>query len=264
MTARWSIGDTRRNKYLTLGVAIVLAALVLSLLRGAPAITNGPGAGAPKATAPDLARLPLLFEPNAGQTDPSVLYMAHAPGGALYFTSGEVVLSLITDDGPEGLNAKQNHAKQNQQKAEGSLENPQHSALSTQSSVVRLQFVGANAAPAMQSSAEMPGKVSYMLGNDPAQWHTSLPTYSGVTYTGLYPGVDLHYEGTNGQLKGTYTLAPGADPSRIQWQYAGTSNATVDASGNLQLGVQGSKVTLTEQAPVAWQMIDGLKCWATQ
>jgi hypothetical protein len=242
MLAKWSVGDKRLNKSLILGLVILLATLALPLAEG-QFFTTGtqPGAGAPGTTAPDLSRLPLSFEPNAGQTDPSVRFMARAPGGTLYFTPAEVVLSLslTTDDGQRTMSEK--------------------SRSSLGSENVRLQFVGANPSPLMQSGDVMPGKTSYFLGNDATQWRTGLATYEGVTYCGLYPGVDLAYSGTNGNLKGTYTLAPGADPAAIRWRYAGVSSATVDKAGNLQLNTQGSKVTLTEHAPVAWQTIGGQK-----
>ena len=134
-------------------------------------------------------------------------------------------------------------------KDEGQRPNPK-------STDVHLQFIGANPEPQMQSGTAMPGKVSYITGKDPANWHTNLPTYNGITYSALYPGTDLNYSGTNGQLKGTYTLAPGADPVQIRWRYAGVNNTTLDAEGNLQLTVQ-SNVTLTEHAPQAWQQIGG-------
>jgi len=182
-----------------------------------------------------------------GQTDPSVRFIAHAPGGLLYFTSGEVVLSLTQAPA----------ANEGREKADGGLTNPQ----SDPGVTARLQFVGANPSPAMQSGDALGGKVSYFLGKDAAQWHTGLETFSGVTYSGLYGGIDLSYTGTNGTLKGTYTVAPNADPSQIRWRYAGVSGLGVDGAGNLQITLNstaGTKVaTLTEQAPVAWQEIAG-------
>src|SRR4051812_12470090 len=46
--------------------------------------------------APDLGNLPLAFEPNAGQSDRSVLYTAHAAGGTLAFSASGVTLSVLT------------------------------------------------------------------------------------------------------------------------------------------------------------------------
>jgi N-acetylneuraminic acid mutarotase len=102
----------------------------------------------------------------------------------------------------------------------------------------------------------MPGKVNYLIGTDPAQWHTGVPTYGEIAYSNLYPGVNLTYSGTEGQLKGTYTLAPGAKPSSIIWQYAGAEKVAVDPMGNLQITVH-SALQVTEQAPTAWQEIGG-------
>jgi hypothetical protein len=87
-----------------------------------------------------------------------------------------------------------------------------------------------------------------------------------MVYRQLYTGIDLHYTGTNGQLKTTYVVAPGADPGRIRWRYQGASETRVDAQGNLVVTlpapaepVTGTTVlssTLVEHAPLAWQTID--------
>ena len=66
--------------------------------------------------------------------------------------------------------------------------------------------------------------LSRYLGNDPSQWKAGIPTYKGVTYQSLYPGIDLAYEGSQGSLKGTYTVAAGVDPQRIQWRYEGSND----------------------------------------
>jgi hypothetical protein len=122
--------------------------------------------------------------------------------------------------------------------------------------VVRLSFVGANPEPQVLPGNRLPGTVNYFLGNDPGKWQTNLPTYGGITYSGLYPGIDLHYEGTQRSLKGTYTLAAEADPAIIRWRYAGAESVRVDALGNLQITPDDSSV-LVEAAPVAWQEIGG-------
>src|SRR5690606_26142719 len=78
--------------------------------------------------------------------------------------------------------------------------------------------------------------------------------------------VDLHYEGTDGQLKSTFVVAPGADPGQIRWRYEGAAGVQVDAAtGDLVItlppaactvvGVPCPSLTapLVERAPVAWQ-----------
>ena len=33
-----------------------------------------------------------------------------------------------------------------------------------------------------------PGRVNYFIGNNPAKWHTNVPTYARVRYKNVYPG----------------------------------------------------------------------------
>src|SRR5437762_811337 len=80
---------------------------------------------------------------------------------------------------------------------------------------VRLAFVGANPAPALEQGSQAQARVSYIVGNDPEKWCTNLPTYDSITYRSLYPGIDLTYQGTTASLKGTYTVAAHADPSQV-------------------------------------------------
>src|SRR5262245_44620801 len=77
-----------------LAVALASSLLPLSLgLRIQPLDSGTPAAVAA------YGKLPLSFEPNAGQTDPSVRFMARVPGGRMFFTSSEVVLALMEGDG---------------------------------------------------------------------------------------------------------------------------------------------------------------------
>jgi hypothetical protein len=206
-----------------------LALIALSLGGGAPAPAGAPAPRTPHG-------LPLAFEPNAGQADAVVRYQARAPGGWLYFTDSEVALVL--------------DARATAPAAKG--------AAPVAPAAVRLQFLGA-AAPALSAADPLPGTVSYLRGNDPAQWQTNLPTYGALRYARLYPGVDLAYTGSDGRLKGTYLVAPGADPGQIRWRYSGAAGLAVDAAGNLQITVDTAGTAapagtrLTELAPVAWQ-----------
>lgn len=120
------------------------------------------------------------------------------------------------------------------------------------SSDARMKFVSANRTVSLSAAEEAPGKVNYFLGNKPEHWHTDLPTYRRVTYKNIYSGIDLTFQGVTQGLKGTYMIAPGADPSRIAWRYDNAENVEVDDHGELQIKLNGA-ATLTEQAPVAWQ-----------
>ena len=240
LTGTYTPIPVNRRKMLLLAALALTLGMLLPLYSSLVSITGGKLAlGTPNS----LRDLPLAFEPNEGQTAPSVRFVAHAPGGTLFFAQSEVVLALQTGSVPGDEHTMGPIAA----RAVSSI---------PQSEVVRLQFVGANTSANIQADSSLPGKVNYIKGKDRSNWHTGLPTYGEITYSGLYAGVDLRYEGTGGKLKGTYTLAPGADSSAIMWRYSGASQATVDDVGNLQI-VVSPQLTLTEQAPVAWQEVDG-------
>lgn len=242
MITRATTRKGRMQALQTLGTLCLLAGLAFLVpYEGFPVVGKPPAL-----YSPGLSKLPLSFEPNAGQSNQAVRFLARASGGTLFFTPSGVSLTL-NQTGARAVAAK---APQ--------VGSPllSHETISP-STVVRILFSGANPNPIVDNGVLLPGKVNYMLGNDPAQWHTDLPTYAGITYRDLYPGINLTYEGTDGLLKGTYNVSPGADPGHIRWRYDGTQKVAIDKAGNLQ--VTSASTTLTEQAPIAWQDIMGYR-----
>jgi beta-propeller repeat-containing protein len=212
----------------------VTRALLAGMTAGLALLAHGSGAhGMPR----DMARMPLGFEPNGGRTDPDVRFLARDAHGTAYFTPREVVFAL---DAVE--------------KDAASIDRPRPEP----PRVARLRFVDANPAPAVVGGETLQGRVSLLIGNDASRWRRGLPTYGDIRYTGLYPGIDLGYEVAAGRLKGTFLVAPGADPSCIRWRYHGASELSLEAGGDLlvRLGAAGD-AALVEQAPLAWQDIGG-------
>jgi|GEM_PF-1537671 len=207
-----------------------------------------------------FGKLPLSFEPNAGQTDPAARFLVHAPGGMFFFTPSGVVLALKEPSQETASSDLVSTAP-----ASPSISQTVSSSapsIAPPPRVVRMNFVNANLSTAITPGELLPGKVNYLLGKDASTWRTDLPTYSSITYQALYPGIELKYDSAEGQLKGTYTVAPGADPGRIRWRYEGVDRLSVDGAGNLQAGFAstlnpGQPITVTEQAPVVWQEIAG-------
>lgn len=243
----------------------LLRIVVLVVLGGFLSLTLPPAHLAPppvsaatastSSTAASFAALPLSFVPNAGQTDPAVRFTTRSLGGNIFFTPSEIVLALPTPTQlPVDPTSPCNPSDQ--------LCVDRHRNLTSliPPIVARLRFAGANTTTSITATDRLPGIANYLIGNDPARWRTGLPTYAGITYQQLYPGIDLHYDGAGGLLKSTYVVAPGADPLRIRWRYEGATSVSLDNGGNLlivlpSLNGVGSAITLTEHAPVAWQEI---------
>lgn len=173
-----------------------------------------------------VSRKSVAFEANSGQTDASVRFIARSAGQTTFFTGSGLTMSLAAGQ-PLGAPDSQS---------------------------ARLSFLGAQNSPEIEPEEALPGRVNYFVGADPSKWLTSIPTYSSIQYRKLYPGIDLRYEGTDGSLKGTWTVAPGAHPADIAWRYEGVRNVARAESGDLKVTLQGSYGNvLVEKAPVAWQ-----------
>ena len=77
---------------------------------------------------------------------------------------------------------------------------------------------------------------------------------SRVTYTGLWDGISLTYTSAGDSIyRTTWTLAPGADASKIRLRY----NAPLSINDNGSLGIAFQTGMLAESAPIAWQDIRG-------
>ena len=166
--------------------------------------------------------LPLAFVRNAGQLDRRVRYSAQAGGARIHLTPGAVTLALAK--GRRGL-------------------------------ALRLAFLGASSSAPITGAGRGPGRLSYLIGNDPARWQRNLPTYREVVYRGLWPGVDLAVRGRGGQLKYEFRLAPGADPARIRPAYHGQERLSLDRNGALR--VETALGLLRDSRPVSYQPIAG-------
>src|SRR5262249_46456329 len=144
-------------------------------------------------------QLPLSFETNHGQTDPRVKFLSHGPGYALFLTDTEAVLTL----------------REPGETAKNPLDFGLPTFLPHPRTVIRMQLVDANPTPQLVGTEQLPGKVNYLRGSDPTQWHTNIPTYGTVRSQDVYPGIDLVYYGQQRQLEYDFIVAPGSAPSTI-------------------------------------------------
>lgn len=217
-------------------VAMASVALVGGVLYG---VSGDSPAPSPRAASVERSygKLPLHFEANRGQSDPSVDFLARGSGYTLFVTPGEAVLSLTKPkpDVPAGA-------------AE-----PAPSA--ADEAVVRMKFLGASKSPTARSGKAMAGKVNYFVGSDRAAWRTGIPTFGEVSYRGMYPGVDLVYHGSQGQLEYDFVVAPGADPRVISLGFEGADRLALDDAGDLVISTPAGE--LRQARPVLYQTVDG-------
>ncbi len=227
--------------------ALVLLGFLMSLGVTAtkaqtPGAASKPATGAPNSSvAPKPIHLPLFFEANRGQADSRVQFMARGKGYTLLLTPTETILT----ESQTQVSTRSG--------AFGPFQNPLSATKTSRGSVIRMQLVGANTAPAMTGLEELPGKVNYLIGNDPSKWQTHVALYSQARTEQVYPGVDLLFHGDERQLEYDFVVAPGADPSKIAFRISGAARMKINAHGDLVL--HGTDSDFVMHKPVIYQTI---------
>ena len=204
--------------------AVVLAAVALHVRAQRADRATVPEATPQTRVAEQYARLPIAFEPRPGSTESPATFGARGSGYALSLApTGGAVLAVRNDAGSPVT--------------------------------LRMTLDGANPRPTVTPGDELPGKVNYIIGNDPAQWRSNVPTYGRVTYATVYSGIDLVYYGNQHQLEYDFLVAPGADPAAIRMSWDGSDRITIDRdSGDLVFDVASEHVRLAK--PVAYQIVE--------
>jgi len=225
----------RRLPYCLLLIALLLGAAILQKDGGRKFPAAHPRSNAQWAHL--YAALPLSFEANRGQTDPSVNFLSRGRGYALFLTRREAVLTLSKSSvvtGPLSVAKGQKPGVRSQESGASIGQRSTDNGPRTTDSVLRMQLVGANPSARVTGGEELPGKANYFLGNDPGKWHTDIPTYAKVKYESVYPGVDLVYYGSQGgELEYDFVVAPGADPRAIKLDVAAGSSRHLDVAAGL-------------------------------
>jgi hypothetical protein len=166
-------------------------------------------------TLQNFASLPLAFEQNLGQADPTVGFLARADGYFLYLGGGEFVIEF-TDSGNLTLRDS-----------------------------VHVTFVGADPGVEPRGTHPLPGVTHYYLGSDPRAWITNVKRSRKVLYRDLYPGIDLIFYGDGSQMEFDLQVSPGADVSRVALRVDG---ATVRKSRkDIELITPGGNIAILKK-----------------
>jgi RHS repeat-associated protein len=207
--------------------------------------TNPLSSSAKSKALSDLGKLPLSFEPNVGQTDPQVSFLARGDGYELFLTKQDAVLELTAASHLDSDPSKRN------QPLRGMRTSSASTSASAAPSVLRMKFEGANPGPEVVGLENLPGKSNYFLGNNPKDWHTGVPSYARIEYREVYPGVDLVFYGNQRRLEYDFIVAPGADPSVVALRIDGASGMRIDSDGNLLIRVRDGEAELRK--PIVYQ-----------
>ena len=207
------------------------------LSRVTPKITvPPPPALSQRSTSEMLGGLPLVFEPNLGQTDPQVRFLTRAGG----------MTSFLTDDGSVMVLSR---------RKDQSGQKNSHKAPQIDQTVVRMRLEGSTATLRFEG-LERAGSVSrYFIGNDPSKWAPNVPNYRRVRAHNVYAGIDLTYYGDGRTLEYDFVVKPGADPNQIRLAYHGAGSLKTNAQGDLLIATRLG--TLIQRRPKVYQEFAG-------
>jgi hypothetical protein len=121
---------------------------------------------------------------------------------------------------------------------------------------VQLNPVGMSPGVEMMATDLQGGRFNYFIGNDPGKWRTNIPTYGAVVYKEAYPGIDVKFYGNGRQLEYDLIVQPGADPSRVKFQYQGINGLALTQAGDLAIRLPDGE-SLIQKKPVVYQEIAG-------
>src|SRR5579863_3174836 len=179
-----------------------------------------------------LSALPLTFEPNQGQADANVRFLARGSSYEMLLESDKTVLLI-----PREKNG--------------------HELSQDQPSLVTLELQNSDKHAPSQGLNLLPGKSNYFVGSRRAKWISGIPQYGQVKFQSVYPGIDLVYYGGERGLEYDFVLSAGANPQDVVFRVSGADKVELDDSGNLSLRVAGSQIGL--QRPTIYQEIAGAR-----
>lgn len=185
---------------------------------------------------------PVRFEPNLGQAPAEVRFVAHGPRFTAALTASEftVVVANLREPSHEALDAEGIPPED--------VEPPVLAA--------GLRLRGGNWAGAIDVGPQLPGASNYLKG-ERSSWVRSVPGFESLSCRDVYPGIDVAFRGTAGDIEYDVIVNPGADPRAVQVELEGSAPFHVDEQGSIVMVSDAG--TIRHSAPTVYQEADGAR-----
>lgn len=97
---------------------------------------------------------------------------------------------------------------------------------------------------------------NYFLGNDKRKWASEVKAYKSILFSEVYPNINLDVYSTGLNVKYDFIVKKGGDLTKVQMHYKYTYGVEVKGE---ELIIETSVGKIREQAPIAYQIIQGKK-----
>ena len=130
---------------------------------------------------------PLIFEENTGQYNEKAKFLIRGGGSTLWISEDALWITTLEK------------GKENKQLF-SAFEDRQATPRNLNGVNLKISFPNSNSSMRVEPMGRLDTKISYFSGNDPEQWKSDVPVWSGVRFVDIYPGVDLEITGYAGGL----------------------------------------------------------------
>ena len=152
------------------------------------------------------------LHPNQGQWDSRILYKVELEHGSFYVEKDRFTYDL------HNLSEVYDH-----QHSEGD-----HSDHQVERHTVHSVFLNSNWSGEKKEFERSSFYRNYYLGKDSSKWASKVRAVRKIELTDFYDGIDLIIEGKESQLKYSFVVDPGIDPSQIKIQHIGADSISYD------------------------------------
>lgn len=170
-------------------MSVRVSVLVLCVVSMWPVTARAGGPGSPAVPAP-VVRRPVAFEAPEGPTGTHLRFVASARGYSLLVKPSGLVIQRGSD-------------------------------------AVTIKFEGASGNPRITPFGALPGGTNYLIGNEPSAWRRNVPSFNGIRYHDLYPGMDLVLHATDTELVYNVVTRPGRSARGVRMRITAAADARI-------------------------------------
>lgn len=188
------------------------------------------------------------FIQNKGQWDSKVIYRGDFSTGSFFLENQGFTVLLHNPDDLQNI-SEQMHGHNPNTATTGQ-------PVTLRSHAYKVKFLGSPSYIQTVPDKIQPYSNNYFIGNDQSKWAPACQLSQAVTYSNVYPNIDVRYYSDAAKLKYDIIVHPGGNINAIAMQYTGVDKIQVK---NKELLVNTSVGNVKELYPYSYQVMDGQK-----
>ncbi len=185
----------------------------------------------------------IRFLENKGQIpNPEVLYYFESEHGSVYIERDRIRFVAVNDTLVSESSLKKDDDDEDSP-SEVASEEGEMKTMVTATHTFSIYMNGSNPIHNIKLGDSFSTTFNYFLGNDPKNWASGVKAAKDLTLEDIYPGINLRlYSNSDGSMEFDWILEPGADYKKVQLQFKGEDNVSIQDDGSLDVGLRFTNV----------------------